>query len=83
MISCAQPFFCLKFSTGLIGVKKPDKKINCRLCRHYYVTWEPNHPYGCRAMGFKGKLLPSMMVVRTTGKPCSMFLKKKNRPDNA
>ncbi len=51
-------------------------KINCRECIHYYVTWDINHPYGCKAMGFKGKQIPSITVVNSTGKQCLMFKRK-------
>ena len=49
--------------------------VNCRHCIHYYITWEPQHPYGCKAMGFKGKVLPSITVFRSTGKQCMLFKK--------
>lgn len=51
-------------------------KINCRECDYYYVTWDINAPYGCKAMGFKGKLMPSIAVLQSTGKQCLLFEKK-------
>jgi general stress protein 26 len=53
-------------------------KINCLACKFYYVTWDRNHPHGCRAMGFKGKEIPSMTVLKTTGKKCRLYEKKKH-----
>lgn len=50
-----------------------DKKIDCIRCRHYYVTWDPVMPYGCRAMGFKSKLPPWRVVVKSSGAPCRVF----------
>ncbi len=55
---------------------KNKNRINCRRCVNYYVTWDRDHPHGCRAMGFKGKLMPSMAVFNSSGKPCMLFLKK-------
>ncbi len=49
------------------------KRINCYKCENYYVTWEKTMPHGCRAMGFKSRLLPSIMVKKNTGHDCYMF----------
>ncbi|OQY01459.1 MAG: hypothetical protein B6I26_03790 [Desulfobacteraceae bacterium 4572_130] len=56
--------------------KNKQKPINCYKCYHYYVTWDPKFPCGCRAMGFKSKRLPSSSVRESTGKPCLLFKKK-------
>ncbi len=56
--------------------------INCRKCFHFYITWKPQHPYGCRAMGFKGKQMPSMVVLRSTGEACALFKKKPSLSSN-
>jgi len=59
------------------------RKINCRECVHYYITWDTATPYGCRAMGFKGKQMPSITVFHSTGKSCLLFEKKiKNRSNS-
>ncbi|MBF0389059.1 MAG: uracil-DNA glycosylase [Desulfamplus sp.] len=50
--------------------------INCRECVYYYVTWDTTNPYGCKAMGFKGKIMPSTTVFNATGKECLLFEKK-------
>lgn len=52
-------------------------KINCRYCQHFFVTWEPKTPYGCRVMGFKSKFMPSMEVFRNSGLPCQNFTAKR------
>lgn len=54
-----------------------DYKRNCYKCKFFYVTWEPKHPNGCKAMGFKSKLLPSITVYKNSGKPCQLFTEKK------
>lgn len=51
-------------------------KINCRKCSHYYITWDTNHPYGCKVMGFKGRQLPSIAVLNSTGHHCLLFKDK-------
>ncbi|MDR3154642.1 MAG: uracil-DNA glycosylase [Deltaproteobacteria bacterium] len=45
----------------------------CRFCVSYFVTWEPQLPHGCRALGFKSRQLPSLEVRRTSGEPCRYF----------
>ncbi len=52
------------------------EKINCFKCKHFYVTWEKNHPRGCKAMGFKTKYMPSDLVLRSSGRECLMFKEK-------
>jgi hypothetical protein len=56
-----------------------DFRRNCFRCKFFYVTWDPDHPNGCRAMGFKTRQLPSMVVFQSSGEPCRMF-EKKNKP---
>lgn len=40
--------------------------IPCRRCIHYYVTWDERAPHGCRAMGFKSRRMPILVVRETT-----------------
>jgi hypothetical protein len=54
--------------------------VNCRLCTHYYITWDERFPYGCRAMGFKSKAVPSLTVFRSSSLPCQMFEPKAQKP---
>lgn len=54
------------------------QKINCRECRHYYITFDAAMPYGCRAYGFKTRGLPSLAVFQSSGIRCTLFLKKEN-----
>lgn len=46
---------------------------NCYKCVHFYVTWDPAHPYGCRGMGFKTKISPALAVFRNSGMECQLF----------
>ena len=52
------------------------KRINCRRCQHYFVTWEPTKPHGCRAYGFKSPQIPSLVVFQSSGSDCAMFEQK-------
>lgn len=50
--------------------------INCRNCKHYYITWEKHFPHGCRAMGFKSAQLPAVTVRNSSHKDCLLFKEK-------
>jgi hypothetical protein len=50
--------------------------VDCRSCKHYYVTWDRRFPHGCRAAGFKSALLPSLEVFTASCTPCLSFEKK-------
>ncbi|MFZ5774486.1 MAG: uracil-DNA glycosylase [Thermodesulfobacteriota bacterium] len=49
---------------------------DCRACRHFYITHQPAHPYGCRAMGFISARLPASVVQENSGLPCQGFSPK-------
>jgi hypothetical protein len=58
---------------GESAVSDNDKEyqpVNCFDCRSFFITHEPARPYGCRAMGFKSRELPSAAVLRSSGEPC-------------
>jgi len=52
------------------------KKINCRRCKYYLVTWEKDKPHGCKAYGFKSPKIPSLVVFQSSGRDCTMFAEK-------
>lgn len=54
----------------------PPNRPNCFGCRNFFITHEPAHPYGCRAMGFKTKKMPSQVVYESSGMECQLYLKK-------
>jgi len=58
---------------------KHDEKIDCRRCKHFYITWDKNFPHGCKAMGFKSKSIPSIAVDEASGISCQQYLAKKLR----
>ena len=51
------------------GAPQPE----CRRCRHYFVTYDPPLPHGCRAFQIKSRALPSKVVLETSGEPCRGF----------
>ncbi len=53
-------------------------RVNCKSCCHYYITWDPRHPYGCRGFKIKSKENPAQLVLRNSGKQCQLF-EVKNR----
>jgi len=50
--------------------------IDCHKCEHYYVTWDKEFPYGCKAMGFKSKQLPSIVVRVSSDRECLLNKEK-------
>jgi len=56
-----------------------DGKINCFACQHFYITYDPSFPYGCRAPGFKSRLLPSKEMFASSGMECQLFLEKEKK----
>lgn len=55
----------------------------CTNCQHYYITWDKNFPYGCKAMGFKSFKAPNAVVRESSGQQCLGYAEKQkleNRP---
>ncbi len=44
------------------------------------VTWDVRMPYGCKLMGFRSKVVPSLEVLRTDGRFCGGFSPKPAKP---
>ncbi len=55
------------------------EKITCTDCGHYYITHNPQFPYGCRGLGFKSLKLPCVEVLVSSGVPCRFFLPKQKQ----
>lgn len=51
---------------------------DCLKCRYYFITHEPRQPYGCRAMGFKSKKRPSVVVFESSGMACQRYTPKES-----
>jgi hypothetical protein len=52
------------------------ERPNCLACRHFYITYEPTHPYGCRALNFKSLQYPAVVVFASSGIHCQAFSPK-------
>ena len=52
------------------------KGPNCWECRYMAITWDVRLPYGCKLMGFRSKVVPSLEVLRTDGRFCGGFSPK-------
>jgi hypothetical protein len=50
-----------------------NQRVVCQRCKHYFVTWEKNKPHGCKAYGFKSRLMPSAVVFQSSGIACSFY----------
>jgi len=60
---------------------KQNKPI-CTRCANFYLTYDYNKPYGCKAMGFKSKMSPAKLVLTSSGMECQSFtLKKRDGED--
>lgn len=59
-------------------MNKPVKRTHpdCHRCQHFYVTWEKQMPFGCRAHGFKSAQLPSIVVYQSSGLDCLLYREK-------
>jgi len=57
---------------------KENQRIDCRKCLHFYITWDNKFPYGCKALNFKSKNIPSIDVKISSGIDCLKFEIKKN-----
>ena len=55
--------------------------IACERCLHYFVTYDPKRPRGCRRFGFKSLQSPSLEVFAATGTNCAHYEEKVRRAD--
>ncbi|MHB8765640.1 MAG: uracil-DNA glycosylase [Deferrisomatales bacterium] len=55
------------------------REAACFRCRHFYVTWDPTFPRGCRALGFKSRELPCDAVRGASGAECLHFAERPPR----
>ena len=55
---------------------KQETEVNCFSCSHFYITYEQDFPYGCRAVGFKSRPMPSQVMYVSSGIDCQLFKEK-------
>jgi hypothetical protein len=54
--------------------------IDCFSCKHFYITWDKNFPYGCKVLGFKSKSMPAGEVYKASALECLRYEKKPDAP---
>jgi len=64
------------FSAHLLSCISEMAKIDCFKCKHFYITWDKGFPYGCKAMGFKTKNMPSDEVFKASAIECLKYEEK-------
>jgi hypothetical protein len=55
------------------------KKPTCMQCKHFYITFDPQAPKGCRIFQFASVQYPSVVVERESGSECSGFQARTNK----
>lgn len=48
-------------------------ETTCFSCMHFFISHDRNFPYGCRAVGFKSRIMPSSEMYAHSGIPCQLF----------
>ncbi len=56
-------------------------RTDCFACRHFYITYAPRFPYGCRRIGFQSRRLPCEEVRSISGTECGFFFSKERAVD--
>jgi len=57
-----------------------DARPNCFQCAAFFITYDSQRPYGCRAFGMKSRLLPALAIFQTSGQHCQLFQPKPAPP---
>jgi hypothetical protein len=52
---------------------------NCKTCRHYFITYDPRSPNGCRRFNLKSRELPSVIVKMAGQGECHGHEEKPNK----
>lgn len=59
--------------------KMEQGKPQCLKCVHYFATYDPQSPRGCKAYGFRSSSIPSQVIKRETGSECIQFKERPNK----
>lgn len=57
------------------------KRIDCKKCKNYYITWDMQFPYGCKLFSIKSKQMPNIVIYQSLGKHCEAYEDKIKRKD--
>lgn len=55
------------------------KRLDCRRCIYFYVTWDTSFPYGCKLFEVKSRQLPSVVVYQSLGTECDKYEEKQHK----
>ncbi|MBS1142410.1 MAG: hypothetical protein H6R13_3863 [Proteobacteria bacterium] len=59
------------------GINPPGTpQVRCNQCVHYFITHELPFRYGCRALDFKSRRQPALVVMASSGQSCFYFQPK-------
>lgn len=56
---------------------------SCLRCIHYFATFDPQRPRGCRLYNMKTKAFPSQVVKKESGQDCLGYEEKKRQKGGA
>lgn len=59
------------------------EKPKCSQCRHYFITWNPKTPNGCRRYSIQSKEKPSIIVAMAGLGECQGFEAKISNKDKS
>ncbi len=51
--------------------------MSCMKCKHYFTTFDPALPRGCKLYGMRTVQFPNLLVKRETGSDCMGFEERK------
>jgi len=60
---------------------KNKNVVNCRSCKHFYITWDSSMPNGCRLYGLKSRQTPSHIVKQSSGYGCLGYEAKTHKQE--
>lgn len=58
------------------GGPQQEREIDCFCCRFFFITYEQQFPYGCRAARFKSRRMPSREMFANSGVDCQFYAGK-------
>ena len=59
-----------------------SQKPMCLRCKHYYSTYNPVSPRGCKKYKFQSSRIPSMVVKEQTGTDCQAYEEKVKKDED-
>lgn len=61
--------------------EQTNHRIPCMRCKHYYSTFDPKIPRGCKLYQFQSATMPYILVKQSTGKDCPSFEEMAKKDD--